>query len=234
MTTVAKSLISLVWRIAMKYARQWAMKEARVRGVWLGKLAQETTAEPVAAAQAGYRSSTPVRLVIGDAVDPLRWKHEGGTEYRMDDPLITDGGSTPKLARDACKNWADLDPFGGFRREFYFHDAAYRSAGCWVRLPTVLAKEHGLDVAKGKVLTDWLWMPLSRAMADLLLFQQLPSSGGRNGEVQAIYRAVRLGAARAWRNHRRRAETGLLSDLTSEDPNRVQEAHARAKERALK
>lgn len=198
---VAKVLAKVAWRLV----RMWAQKKARIRGEWLGRWKSVTPADAVAAAQAGYNADTPTRLIVNDRRDPRRWRHESGTEYMPDTPGITDGGSTPALARDAVKKWADLEPFGKFADAYFFHDAVYRDAGCWVRLPKAEAAKHGLSVPKGSDLSAWTWMPLTRAMADTLLFQQMPSCGGRNGEVQAIFRAVRVGAARAWRNHRRRA-----------------------------
>jgi hypothetical protein len=204
---VAKVLAKVLAKVAWQLVRKWAHKTARVRGEWLGRWKSVTPADAVAAAQAGYKADTPTRLIVNDSRDPRRWRHESGTEYMPDTPGITDGGSTPVLARDAVKKWADLEPFGKFADAFYFHDAAYRDAGCWVRLPKAEAAKHGLSVPKGSDLSAWAWMPLTRAMADTLLFQQMPSLGGRNGEVQAIFRAVRVGAARPWRNHRRRAAT---------------------------
>ena len=193
------SAFKLLFKLAKKYAKQWAMKEARVRGEWLGAWAMEVDASEEAAAQAGYNPATPCKLVVAGDTDPRRFRHESGWEYMADTPIITDGGSTPVLARKACKKWADLSPFGRFKDAFYFHDAAYRSRGCWVRMPREAANEHGIDVPLGSELSVWTWMPLTRGMADTLLFQMMPSLGGRNGEINAIFRAVRVGGGRAWR-----------------------------------
>lgn len=190
--------------LAKKYAKQWAMKEARVRGEWLGSWAVEIEASAEAAEQAGYNPATPCRLIANGDPEPRRFRHESGWEYMADAPIITDGGSTPVLARGACKKWADLEPFGRFKDAFYFHDSSYRSRGCWVRMPRDAANAHGIDVPLGSELSAWTWMPLTRGMSDTLLFQMMPSLGGRNGEVNAIFRAVRIGGGRAWKAHRAR------------------------------
>ena len=188
--------------LAKKYAKQWALKKARVRGEWIGSWEMETEVSEEAAAQAGYNPRTPCRLVVAGEPDPRRFRHEGGWEYMADTPLITDGGSTPQIARNACKEYADLEPFGKFKDAFYFHDASYLSRGCWVRMPREDANKHGLDIPLGSDMSVWTWMPLTRAMADTLLFQMM--SDGRNGEINAIFRAVRVGGGRAWRAHRER------------------------------
>lgn len=184
----AKSVAAILAKVAWKLVRAWAHKSARKRGEWRGEWAQESAVDPVAAAQAGYRTR-PCRLVVNSTDDPRRWVHESGTEYMADTPLVTDGGSVPAIAVEHCAKWADLQPFGKFKDAFFFHDAAYRDAGCWVRLSPA---------------GEWDWMPLSRAQADTLLFQQMPSTGGRQGEVNAVFRALRLFGGPAWKAHRRR------------------------------
>jgi hypothetical protein len=185
----AKSIGTILAKVAWHLIRNWAHKSARKRGEWRGEWAQETPVEPEAAAQAGYPTARACRLVVNSMVNPRHWHHESGADYMPDTPLVTDGGSTPAIAREHCSKWADLEPFGRFTDAFYFHDAAYRDAGCWVRLsPT----------------NPWEWMPLSRAQADTLLFQQMPSTGGRNGEANAVFRALRVFGGRAWAAHRRR------------------------------
>lgn len=189
MSALASSSVSAILaKVALKLIREWAHKSARKRGEWRGAWAQESAVDPVAAAQAGYRGSD-CRLVVNSTDDPRRWGHESGAEYMADTPLVTDGGSIPALAAEHCAKWADFDPFGRFKDAFYFHDSAYRDAGCWVRLSPS---------------NEWDWMPLTRAQADTLLFQQMPSTGGRQGEVNAIFRALRLFGGRAWKAHRRR------------------------------
>lgn len=74
-------------------------------------------------------------------------------------------------------------------------------------------------------------MPLSRVMADTLLFQMMPSCGGRNGEVNAIFRAVRVGGGAAWRRHReRQVDGGLVRAIVS---NVKQGAKLRSKKESL-
>jgi len=190
-------------KVALKYARNWAMKEARVRGEWVGELQSEKPVCREAAVQAGYCADSKCRLVLNAGRSPLFFRHESGYDYKFETPLITDGGSTPRMARGLVKKWADLEPFGKFKIPFYQHDSNYANAGCWVRLPREEALKYGVPVGPRAVHTDWVWMPLSRVMADTLMFQCMPC-GGRNGEVNAIFRAVRVGGGAAWRRHRER------------------------------
>ena len=192
-------------KVARDYVVHWATKQARVRGEWIGRNPVECPVCKEAAVEAGYSEKDECRLVVHDSFDPLRFRHESGYEYMFDTPLVSDGGSVPKLAQEACKSWAELSPFGKFKRDFYFHDAAYRDAGCWVRLPREEANRFQIDVPFNSDLSVFTWMPLTRRMADTLLFQMMPSSGGRNGEVNAVFRALRLGGGSAWRHHRERA-----------------------------
>lgn len=204
MSAIASKLGQHLASIALVYARNWSMKEARVRGEFRGKFGLEVDAEPKTAVKAGYRAGTPCKFIVNDPIDPSYFRHESGYDYMLETPLVTDGGSTPRLARKLCKKWADLEPFGKFRIPFFNHDANYTHAGCWVRLPREEANKYEIDVPLGADRSDWIWMPLSRVMADTLLFQMMPSCGGRNGEVNAIFRAVRVGGGRAWRRHRAR------------------------------
>lgn len=203
MSAILTPAFGLLFKIAKIYAREWAMKSARVRGRWRGAWSVEVAACREAAQQAGYESNT-CRLVVNGDIDPRRFMHESGWEYMAETPLISDGGSTPVIARKVCKNWADLEPYGIFKDAFYFHDSAYRFRGCWVRMPRDAANKFAIDVPLGAELSVWTWMPLTRAMADTLLFQQMPSCGGRNGEINAIFRAVRVFGGAAWRAHRKR------------------------------
>ena len=190
MSPTAKLLLSILAKVTWRLVRGWAHKKGRVRGEWRGQYKQLSDVDDVAATAAGYRSGTPCKLAVNDLQDdPRRWVHESGWEYALETPVVSDGGSTPGIARERCKEWADLDPFGTFIDEFLFHDAGYKWAGCWVR------KDAN---------SEWVWVPLTRAQVDTLLFQQMPSSGGRRGESNAVFRAVRLFAGRAWRAHRRR------------------------------
>lgn len=189
MSLAAKSIGAILASVAKRLIKDWAHKSARKRGEWRGEYAQEIPVDPEAAAQAGYPATRPCRLIVNSKDNPRHWVHESGVEYMFDTPLISDGGSTPEPARRACKEWADLEPFGRHREAFYFHDAAYRDAGCWVRMSGT---------------NEWEWMRLTRAQADTLMFQMMGSSHGRKGEAHAIFHAVRVFGGRAWQGHRRR------------------------------
>ena len=202
--TIEMQIAKVLAAVAAKYVKEWATKDARVRGKWEGRLMVDLPADIGAIIEAGYSPRDECRFIVNCEDDPLRFVHESGYEYKMDTPLVSDGGSTPKIARGLCKSWADLEPFGKFKHAFYFHDAAYRDAGCWARLPKMVAEHYGIAMDGDK--SVWTWMPLTRGMADTLLFQMMPSSDGHNGEVNAIFRALCLGGGSAWTAHRLRSK----------------------------
>ncbi len=187
MSPFVASILSILARKAIEYAKDWAMKSARPRGEWLGKVSA-TPVDDVAAVQAGYKSGTPCRFILADEKDPLRWRHESGVEYRVGDG-ISDGGSAPDFLRDRVRAWADIEPFGRHAFAFFAHDSFYRDAGCFVRKTPD---------------AEWEWVRLNRGQADLLFFQMLCSTG-RRAEVFAIWRAVRRFGGGPWAMYRRRA-----------------------------
>ena len=191
MSPFVASILSILARKAIDYAKNWAVKSARSRGTWMGK-ASDAAVTDEAAVQAGYKSGTPCRLIIADEKDPLRWRHESGVEYRVGDG-ISDGGSTPGFLRDTVKSWADIEPFGRHAPAFFAHDSFYRDGGCFVRK----APDAG-----------WEWMRLNRGQADFLFFQMLCSTG-RRAEVFAIWRAVRRFGGRPWAAYRKREAATL-------------------------
>ena len=191
MSPFVASILSVLARKAIEYAKNWAVKSARPRGKWLGK-ASESPVDDEAAVQASYKSGTPCRLILADEKDPLRWRHESGVEYRVGDG-ISDGGSTPGFLRDTVKSWADIEPFGRHAYAFYAHDSFYRDGGCFVR------KTPG---------AGWEWMRMDRGQADFLFFQMLCSTG-RRAEVFAIWRAVRRFGGRPWAVYRKRKAATL-------------------------
>jgi hypothetical protein len=186
MAPVVKALLVFLGKKAVEYAKNYVMKSARARGSWAGQLT-ETAVDSVSAVQAGYRPDTPCRFVFADPADPWMFVHESGTKYRFTDG-VSDGGSTPPIAREKLEAWADLHPYGKFKLAFYGHDATYRDAGCFVLLP-------------GE--TEWQWLPLTRPAADYLFFQML-TVNGRRGEVFGIWRAVRRFGFWSWNRHRAR------------------------------
>ena len=191
MSPFVASILSILARKAIEYAKNWAVKSARPRGEWLGK-ASDARVTDEAAVQAGYKTGTPCRFIIADEIDPLRWRHESGVEYRVGDG-ISDGGSTPYFLRDAVDSWADIAPFGRHASAFFAHDSFYRDGGCFVR--------KAPDA-------EWEWMRLNRGQSDFLFFQMLCSTG-RRAEVFAIWRAVRRFGARPWAAYRKRGAAML-------------------------
>ena len=183
MNSFVASLLSILTRKALDYAKNYAMKSARPRGEWRGKI-DEFPCDSEAARQAGYSAHTKCRYIVVRPSDPLRFRHESGVEYLVGDG-VSDGGSTPPFLRKPVEAWADLEPFGTHKYAFYFHDAMYHDGG-------VFARKDG---------DAWRWLKLNRGQADFLFLQALTVTG-RNAEVFAIWRAVRRGGARSWKRAR--------------------------------
>ena len=182
---IAKTLAAA----AVDYARNWAKKEAKIRGLWVGCPPEMLPVSPEAAVQAGYREDQVCRLFIEAAVNPLHFKYKTGCSFKADYPIISDGRSGLLLLNDLPKDYFDLEPFGVHLPSWGFHDAAYARRGCWWR-----ANDD----------SEWLWLTLTRKQADMLLFQMLPATGGKNLEVRAVYAAVRAFGGKAWKRHRER------------------------------
>ena len=120
------------------------------------------------------------------ADDPLRLVVPAlGFEYSFRGGFDSDGGSIPKILQGIPR--LRLKP-ASFLRSYFMHDYCYAAAGCWCRRPDAHA---------------WSSLPLTRAMADCLLYAGLTAEGATLAEARAIYRAVRIGGSVAWRKHRR-------------------------------
>ena len=65
----------------------------------------------------------------------------------------------------------------------------YDAGGVWVRDPAIPK-------------SDWVFVPTERVFGDILLLWGLSAEGANNATMQAVYRAVRVGAGAAWKNHR--------------------------------
>ena len=105
---------------------------------------------------------------------------------------MCDLGSIPWIFQDA--KFAHLNS-EHFATQYYFHDLSYWAA-------QIMVRKTGTD--------RWSVMDLERREADVLLYQMLSCKCPKRGlqatraEAQAIYRAVRVGAAQAWAWHRKR------------------------------
>ena len=133
-----------------------------------------------------YDQDGPLYLVRQPAKEPLRlYIPELRFEYAFKGGFTSDGGSIPSFFQDI--NRLRLKP-DSFLRTYFLHDYCYLKAACWVRIP-------GSD--------RWAWLPLTREMADCLLYVGLTAEDATLAEARTIYRAVRVGGGLAWRNHRR-------------------------------
>lgn len=117
----------------------------------------------------------PLRLFVPDL----------GFEYSFRGGFDSDGGSIPKILQDIPRLRLKPD---SFLRSYFLHDYCYAVAVCWCRRPDAHV---------------WSSFPLTRAMADCLLYVGLTAEGATLAEARAIYRAVRIGGSVAWRKHRR-------------------------------
>lgn len=133
-----------------------------------------------------YDKDGPLYIVRQPAKDPLRlYVPELGFEYAFQGGFESDGGSIPSFFQDVPRLRLKPD---SFLRTYFLHDYCYLKAACWVRLPGACA---------------WSWLPLTRAMADCLLYVGLTAEDATLAEARAIFRAVRIGGGIAWRQHRR-------------------------------
>jgi len=185
MSAAVSAILAAVAKAAVSYARRWAKKDARNRGEWRGTYRTNPATVEEAVAN-GYRADQPCIRVTVDSRYPLRFVHETGVEWAIGSGLVSDGGSIPSWAQMSLKKWFELDPKGGKLKAFLIHDEAYHNGGLWMR-----------PDAKSK----WQFVPVTRAVADMLLFQGLTAcEWTTNADCCAIYAAVRSPLGRAsWR-----------------------------------
>jgi hypothetical protein len=188
---VVSELALLLAKKAANYAQDWALKDVRPRGKFLGRCGEIPVPDDQVFA-AGYDRGTPCCYVVQDASDSLRWRHESGVEYLIPNMLISDGGSTPRWSRILFKRWMDLNPFGKFKFAFFLHDGIFRNGGCMVRV-----NENA----------PWQFVEMDMSVANLILFQACTSLGGNNIECHGIFEGVEKGGRRYWLEHERRRES---------------------------
>lgn len=163
----------------------------------IAKLAM--TDEPDKGRYLGRYEIVPVKvgkkkyLFHNDLVDRLRFDHFAtGYQFSPPDELDTDLGSIPPIAyKTIPRKYLRLDP-ADFVPQFVTHDAGCRNGWLWVR-----SGEAG----------TWRKMPFSKKQTDVLFAIMLsaptlqlhptdpPPKSATRGEVQAYYRAVRIGHA---------------------------------------
>lgn len=168
-------------RLSAKAAKATAAALLRVRaprkGAWRGTyIAKEESPGQWRVVQS---RSDPMRLFV----EALR------LEFSWAGTLDSDGGSIPRILQKSPHLRLRPD---AFLKSYFLHDAAYRAAALFVRAP-----EAG---------NRWREISLDRREADALLYCGLCAEGATLAEAQAIYRACRLFAWRAWNAHRLRKE----------------------------
>jgi hypothetical protein len=85
------------------------------------------------------------------------------------------------------KEMLDLDP-AAFKKTYHLHDSVYDEGGVWVRDPAIPK-------------SDWVFVECERVFGDILMLWGLSAEGANNATLQAVYRAVRVAAGKAWENH---------------------------------
>ena len=170
------AIFDAVRRYASRRTRKWAEADAKDRGEFRGKGSYEETGRPD-----WYRVSL-------DLTDPLRlYSFETRHEYRTSFVFECDLGSVPDVVQGAGGGLLKLKPTD-FWRSYGLHDDGYRLGGLFIR-----------DPAKTE---EWTFVRLDRVHVDVVLLWGLSAEGANNATLQAVYRAVRLGAAIPWRRHR--------------------------------
>jgi hypothetical protein len=152
----------------------------------------------------------PIYTVCLDPKDPLRYHdHATGLEFRTNMVLSTDFGSIPWTAQKLSRKNLRLFP-DSFRIPYLSHDGGYNSGGFWVRrAPVEDPDPRGIEdleelEAIQEVKRLWVFVHLSRAQVDALLWSGLAADGANHLEQILICGAVRVGAGRPWRNYRNR------------------------------
>lgn len=192
MSAIASAIVAKVAKAALSYARSWAKKDCRVRGKWAGTYTT-TPATKEEAERTGYSDWKKCVRVTVDSRDPLRFIHESGAEWAIGSGLISDGGSIPSWAQMTLGRWLDLKPYSEKKKlGFFLHDEGYHNGGIWMR-PTADS--------------PWQFVPCTRAMVDMLLFQ---SMAGTNADKRLIYEAVKSPfGRRSWNRCQRLIKANL-------------------------
>ena len=170
--------------------KKWANADARDLGEWRGS----ASFKKVGDASNKFLGIPVGRTVFHDVClppdDPLRlYSYVTKHEYRGKLILkASDLGSIHPIFRHIGGDTLDLDP-QAFPKSYHLHDSVFDDGGVWVRDP---------EQAK----SDWVFVETERVFADILLLWGLSAEGANNATMQAVYRAVRVGAGAAWKNHR--------------------------------
>lgn len=189
-TGLASYVAGFLARELAKRGKKWAVADAKGLGEWRGK-ADKIAITPHQAALLGYGKITGLYRIVSDPADPLRfYSYRTKLEYRTAMDFVCDLGSIPPFLRGVGGELLDLQP-EDFWRSYWLHDGAYDEEGVWVRDPANPASE-------------WVFVDIPRVQADVLMYWGISAEGANNATLQAVYRAVRVGAGFSWRNHRRK------------------------------
>lgn len=170
--------------------KKWAHADAKDLGEWRGSASFTKVGEE----KVKFFGIPVGRTVFHDVslppADPLRlYSYVTKHEYRgMLNLKASDLGSIHPILRPIGGELLDLDPVA-FKKSYHLHDSVYEEGGVWVR-----------DPANPK--SDWVFVECERVFGDILLLWGLSAEAANNATMQAVYRAVRAAAGKAWENHR--------------------------------
>ena len=207
MTAIASKVLALLAKEAKKRAARWVKADAEDLGEWRGKANFEAIDEVENKLFGATVGKTKIYHVTLDPDDPLRFFcYRSRLEYRPSLDFVCDLGSIHPLLRPVGGELLSLEP-DDFRNSFLWHDDCYDKEGTWVRDPE--AKDH-----------SWTFVKLTRPQSDICMMWGLTAEGANNATLQAIYRAVRLGAGIPWKRHRKRdsEQGGSESAASNPDP----------------
>jgi hypothetical protein len=169
--------------------KKWAKANARDLGEWRGSAAFTKVSDQVVRLFGLTVGRTSFYNVSLPPDDPLRLysfvtKHEYRGRLILNE---SDLGSIHPILRPIGGEMLDLDP-AAFKKTYHLHDSVYDEGGVWVRDPAIPK-------------SDWVFVECERVFGDILMLWGLSAEGANNATLQAVYRAVRVAAGKAWENH---------------------------------
>lgn len=172
--------------------KRWGKADARDMAQWRGSATfTQVDSEKCKILGIPYAETGFYDVELSES-DPLRlYSNTTKHEYRTRMVLRhSDLGSIPPAFRKVGGEYLNFDP-AAFKKTYGLHDGVYLDGGVWVR-----------DPANPK--SDWVFVECERVFSDILLLWGLSAEGANNVTLQAVYRSVRIGADKAWENHRNR------------------------------
>lgn len=186
------AVLSFIGKQVAAWAKEAAIKWATSPCLATGEYRGFYTAKQIGTMNKRFLGITYRRVPVFSAVlDPdlpsRFFDYETGLEFRPDMVVSTDWGSVPWTAQKILKKWLRLFP-EAFKDAYLHHDGGYILGGMWVRR------------AGG----PWVFVHMTRAQIDALLWAGLGANGANKAERLAIVAGVRVGGWAPWGNYRKR------------------------------